>query len=44
MQIGEPMRTIVVEPLELPVQQPAAEPETFPASAQPVPEQEPVAQ
>jgi hypothetical protein len=44
MQIGEPLRTIVVEPLEVPVQPPAAEPETFPASAQPEPEQEPVAQ
>src|ERR1035437_1790369 len=44
MQIGEPLRTIVVEPLEVPVQQPAAEPETFPASAQPEPEQVPVAQ
>src|ERR1035437_7637749 len=43
-QIGEPLRTIVVEPLELPVQQPAGEPETFPASAQPEPEQVPVAQ
>ena len=27
MQIGEPIRTIVVEPLELPVQEPKAEPE-----------------
>ena len=26
MQIGEPLRTIVVEPLELPVQEPKAEP------------------
>ena len=44
MQIGEPLRTIVVEPLELPVQQPAAEPETVPASAQPESEAVPVAQ
>ena len=44
MQIGEPLRTIVVEPLELPVNQPTAEPETVPASAQPEPEQVPVAQ
>jgi hypothetical protein len=28
MQIGKPLRTIVVEPLELPVQQPTVEPET----------------
>ncbi len=27
MQIGEPLRTIIVEPLELPVQEPKAEPE-----------------
>jgi len=27
MQIGEPLRTIIVEPLELPVQDPQAEPE-----------------
>ena len=27
MQIGKPIRTIIVEPLELPVQQPKAEPE-----------------
>ena len=27
MQIGEPLRTIVVEPLALPVQEPKAEPE-----------------
>jgi len=27
MQIGEPLRTIVVEPLELPVKQPAKKPE-----------------
>jgi hypothetical protein len=27
MQIGEPLRTIIVEPLELPVREPKAEPE-----------------
>lgn len=27
MQIGEPIRTIIVEPLGLPVQEPKAEPE-----------------
>jgi len=27
MQIGKPLRTIVVEPLETPVQQPPVEPE-----------------
>jgi hypothetical protein len=27
MQIGKPLRIIVVEPLELPVQEPKAEPE-----------------
>lgn len=30
MQIGEPLRTIVVEPLELPVNQPPSEPEPIP--------------
>lgn len=38
MQIGEPLRTIVVEPLELPVGEPTAEPE--PASHAPEPEPE----
>ena len=32
MQIGEPLRTIVVEPLELPVKQPAGEPEPVPVA------------
>ena len=32
MQIGDPVRTIVVEPLELPVNQPTGEPE--PAAGQ----------
>jgi hypothetical protein len=43
MQIGEPLRTIIVEPLELPVRQPAGEPETI-VAPQPEPEQVPVAQ
>jgi len=30
MQIGKPLRTIVVEPLETPVQQPPVETGTFP--------------
>ena len=44
MQIGEPLRTIVVEPLELPVKPPADEPEpdAIPL-AQPEPERVPVA-
>ena len=42
MQIGEPLRTIVVEPLEIPVNKPSAEPE--PVVEQPEPEQVPVAQ
>jgi len=43
MQIGEPLRTIVVEPLELPVQEPAGEPEPAPQAPEPEPEQVPVA-
>jgi hypothetical protein len=48
MQIGAPLRTIVVEPLELPVQEPVVEPEpetvhVVPES-EPEPEQVPVAQ
>jgi hypothetical protein len=30
MQIGKPLRTIIVEPLELPVEQPTREPEPEP--------------
>ena len=30
MEIGEPLRTIIVEPLELPVDDPAVEPEPEP--------------
>lgn len=39
MNIGEPVRTIVVEPLELPVNDPNAEPE--PEPLEPEPEQAP---
>jgi hypothetical protein len=42
MQIGKPLRIIVVEPLELPVQQLLEEPEPVPSPA-PEPEQVPVA-
>jgi hypothetical protein len=41
MQIGEPMRTIVVEPLELPVHEPEAEPEP---AYEPEPAEAPVSQ
>ncbi len=44
MQIGEPLRTFIVEPLELPVGEPATvEPEPAPAVPQPEPERVPVA-
>jgi hypothetical protein len=43
MQIGTPIRTIVVEPLELPVQEPKIEPEPS-HEAEPQPEEAPVAQ
>jgi hypothetical protein len=39
MQIGEPLRTVIVEPLALPVKQPTTEPEPVPV---PEPEPEPV--
>ena len=39
MQIGEPLRTIIVEPLELPASEPTTEPE--PQPQQPQPEHEP---
>jgi hypothetical protein len=35
MQIGKPIRTVVVEPLELPVQEPQAEPEPEPVAPEP---------
>lgn len=41
MQIGEPLRTIVVEPLELPVNDPQTQPDPEPAP-QPEPEPEQV--
>jgi hypothetical protein len=42
MQIGEPLRTIVVEPLELPVNDPQPRPEPEPApQSEPEPEQVP---
>jgi hypothetical protein len=43
MQIGDPVRTIVVEPLELPVNQSTGEPEPA-AVPQREPEQVPAAQ
>lgn len=43
MQIGEPMRTIVAEPLELPVEQPAKKLEPI-YVPEPEPELVPVAQ
>jgi hypothetical protein len=43
MQIGKPLRTIVVESLELPVEQPTREPEPEPMqSPEPEPQQVPV--
>ena len=44
MQIGEPLRTILVEPLELPVQEPSGEPEPAPQAPEPEPAEVPVAQ
>jgi hypothetical protein len=41
MQIGEPMRTIVVDPLEIPVREPKAEPES---ANEPEPVEAPVSQ
>ena len=35
MQIGYPLRTIIVEPLELPVKQPTREPEPEPNAPEP---------
>src|SRR5215469_7010122 len=39
MQIGDPLRTIVVEPLELPLNKPAVEPELEPERSSPSPTQ-----
>jgi hypothetical protein len=41
MNIGEPLRTIIVEPLELPVNAPGVKPEPEPEPQQPQPEPEP---
>ena len=44
MQIGEPLRTVIVEPLELPVGEPTTvQPEPEPSVPQPEPETVPVA-
>jgi hypothetical protein len=42
MQIGKPLRTIVIEPLELPVGEPENQPEPLPAP-EPEPEKAPIA-
>jgi hypothetical protein len=42
MQIGEPLRTVIVEPLEIPLKQPTSEPAPVPAPV-PVPVKVPVA-
>jgi hypothetical protein len=46
MQIGKPLRTIVVEPLELPVSEPNADPNPQPIvpELEAAPEQAPVAE
>jgi hypothetical protein len=43
MQIGEPQRVIVVEPLELPIASPERKPEPEPPVPEPEPEKAPVA-
>jgi len=40
MQIGEPLRTIVVEQLELPFDEPQEQPEPIALEAEPEPESE----
>lgn len=42
MKIGEPLRTVIVEPLELPVNEPPDEPELEPEPRGPGPEPDPV--
>jgi hypothetical protein len=37
MQIGEPRRTIIAEPLELPVNEPSAQPDPEPTEPEQVP-------
>ena len=41
MQIGKPLRTIVVEPLELPVNEPESQPEPIAPEPKPQPERVP---
>jgi hypothetical protein len=41
MNIGEPLRTIIVEPLELPIDEPESEPAPEPLLPEPEPEQVP---
>jgi len=44
MQIGEPLRTVIVEPLELPAEEPTTvQPEPEPPVPEPEPEKVPVA-
>jgi hypothetical protein len=43
MNIGEPLRTIIVEPLELPLNDPDTEQKPKHAPTEPEPEQEPAA-
>jgi len=38
MQIGEPIRTVVVEPLELPINEPQEQPEPTAPELEPAPE------
>jgi hypothetical protein len=42
MQIGKPLRTVIVEPLEIPVEQPLADPDPEPFMPEPEPEPEQV--
>jgi hypothetical protein len=41
MQIGKPLRTVIVEPLELPVSDSTGEPRSDPPAPQPEPIQSP---
>ena len=41
MHIGDPVRTIIVEPLELPVNVPTPPPENLPETQDPEPEEVP---
>jgi hypothetical protein len=42
MQIGRPLRTIIVEPLEVPVNEPGVEPKAEPEPLEPNAEPEPM--